>query len=159
MLNSINSNINQCTYLVTSVFAKLDAAHHLLVDEVGGRRVLRRVVPRREDLLTEEQSPWGVPLLRSCVTDDNGAYKIILNSTINKTILVVTFLQTSSFIIKLKSVFKTWPNCPFIMLTTWVHFVINQRQANLKIVMFSLLPKVCFWYQKNVCISNPHSNI
>jgi len=107
MLNFLNSNINQCTYLVTSVFAKLDAAHHLLVDEVGGCRVLRRVVPRREDLLTEEQAPWRVPLLCSCVTDDNGAYKIILNTDQQNYTCSYVFADKHFYNKIKKSVFKT----------------------------------------------------
>lgn len=50
---------------VTAVFSKLDAPDDLLVDEVGGHLVVRGLVPRREDLLTEEEPPGGVPLLGS----------------------------------------------------------------------------------------------
>ncbi len=52
-------------YPIAAVFSELDAAHDLLVDEVAGDAVLRRVVPRREDLLPEEQPPGGVSLLRA----------------------------------------------------------------------------------------------
>lgn len=50
-------------YLITSVFSKLDASDHLLVDEVGSHWVLARVVPWSKDFFTEEEPPWSIPLL------------------------------------------------------------------------------------------------
>ena len=52
-------------HLVAAIFAELDAAHHLLVDEVSRDLVLRRIVPRSEDLLAEEQPPGGVAFVRT----------------------------------------------------------------------------------------------
>ena len=37
---------------------------YLLVDEVCADGILAGGVPRSEDLLSEEQPPWSVPLLR-----------------------------------------------------------------------------------------------
>ncbi len=42
---------------------KTNKATHLLVDQVGGDRVLGRTVPGRENLLAEEEAPGRVPLL------------------------------------------------------------------------------------------------
>lgn len=55
----------QILLLVATVLAEFHSAHHLLVDQIRGYLVLGRLVPRREDLLAEEQSPRRVPLLRT----------------------------------------------------------------------------------------------
>lgn len=50
---------------VTAVLSKFDTPDNLLIDEVGGDKVIIWVVPWCEDLLSEEQPPGGVPLLGS----------------------------------------------------------------------------------------------
>ena len=50
-------------HLITSVFTKLDASNHLLINKVCSDGILGRVVPWSKDLFPEEQSPRSVPLL------------------------------------------------------------------------------------------------
>jgi len=51
--------------LITAVLAELNPSHNLLVDEVRCDSVGLRIVPRRKDLLAEEQSPRRIALRRS----------------------------------------------------------------------------------------------
>ena len=51
------------THLLAPILSKLDSSDHLLVYEIGADRVLRRVMPRREYLLAEEEAPGSVALL------------------------------------------------------------------------------------------------
>ena len=44
----------QIFVFVAFVFAKFDPANDLLINEVGGHRVFRRIVPRRENLFPEK---------------------------------------------------------------------------------------------------------
>lgn len=53
------------THPVAAVLSKLDSANDLLVDKVGGHLVVGGLVPRREDLFSEEEPPGRVPLLGS----------------------------------------------------------------------------------------------
>lgn len=53
----------QIVLFVAPILAELDAADDLLVDEVGGDRVVGRLVPRSEDLFAEKEAPRGVALL------------------------------------------------------------------------------------------------
>ena len=54
MQRSVEAISSDLTHLVAAVLPELDAAHHLLVYEVGGHIILLWVMPRREDLLPEE---------------------------------------------------------------------------------------------------------
>ena len=53
----------QIFLLVATILAELHAPDNLLVNQIGGDLILGWLVPRREYLLSEEQSPRGVPLL------------------------------------------------------------------------------------------------
>ena len=49
----------RCITFFTAVLAEFDASNHLLVDQIRGHVVVLRIVPRREDLFSKEQSPRG----------------------------------------------------------------------------------------------------
>jgi len=55
-------NASSTAYLITSVLAKFNAAYDLLVDQIGGNTIRLRIMPRSEDLFTEEQPPWSISL-------------------------------------------------------------------------------------------------
>ena len=53
---------------VEAVLAERHAARDLRVDEVGGDRVVHRVLPRHEELLAEEESPRRLRLPAAVVS-------------------------------------------------------------------------------------------
>jgi hypothetical protein len=55
----------QVVLFVTSIFAELDAAHNLLIDEIGGHRIVGWLMPRRENLFAKEETSWCVAFLRA----------------------------------------------------------------------------------------------